>query len=212
MTLVAPGLYCEVSAADYSGRPALFLDRDGVVVEDTKYLGRPDDVKMIPGAASAIADCNRYRIPVVLVSNQSGIARGLYDWSDFHAVQQAIADALALAGARFDAVLACAYHESGKAALAIGNHAWRKPNPGMIVEAGRRMKLDLSRSWIVGDKASDLEAGRAAGLAGGILISSSDAAERDAARALGGERFIVETSNGIADAVARLIDARRLQP
>jgi D-glycero-D-manno-heptose 1,7-bisphosphate phosphatase len=212
MTLVEPGLYCAISDADHSGRPALFLDRDGVVVEDTQYLGRRDDVRLLPGAASAIARCNREGIPVVLVTNQSGIARGLYDWAGFHAVQRAIADALSAADARIDAVLACAYHESGTAALAIGDHSWRKPNPGMIVEAGRRMKLDLSRSWIVGDKASDLVAGRAAGLAGGILIARDAAGEADAAKALGEDRFRVETAQGIADAVARLLAERRLRP
>ena len=92
-----PGLWYEVYSGSQclAGRPALFLDRDGVVVEDTQYLGRAQDVRMLAGAGEAIARCNTLGIPVVLVSNQSGIARGLYDWSGFAAVQAAIASALA---------------------------------------------------------------------------------------------------------------------
>ena len=99
------GLWSEVFAGDFAGRPALFLDRDGVIVEDTHYLGRPEEMRMLAGAAAAIAQCNRLGIPVVLVSNQSGIARGLYDWKGFAAVQAALADALTSAGARLDARL-----------------------------------------------------------------------------------------------------------
>ena len=140
-----PGLWYEVYSGSQclTGRPALFLDRDGVIVEDTQYLGRAQDVRMLAGAGEAIARCNKRGIPVILVSNQSGIARGLYDWSGFAAVQAAIASALSQAGARLDAVFACAHHVDGKAPLNIADHPWRKPNPGMIIAAAERMKLTL---------------------------------------------------------------------
>ena len=205
------GLWYEISAGDFEGRPALFLDRDGVIVEDTHYLGRAEDMRMVTGAVEAIARCNRLGIPVVLVSNQSGIARGLYDWEGFHAVQAAISAALANAGARVDAVFACAYHTDGSAPLNIADHPWRKPNPGMIVAAGKRMKLDLSRSWIVGDRASDLAAGHAAHLEGGILLSPrEDGPEREAAIELKAERFIVDISGSLEDAVSLLFSRGRL--
>ena len=92
--LGADGLWSEIAAGDLAGRPALFLDRDGVIVEDTQYLGRAQDVRMLADASVAIARCNARGIPVIVVSNQSGIARGLYDWSGFAAVQAAIASAL----------------------------------------------------------------------------------------------------------------------
>lgn len=130
-----PGLWCDTGAADWALRPALFLDRDGVIVADTGYLGRAEDVRLLDGAAGAIARCNVLRIPVVVVTNQSGIARGYYDWRGFHAVQSALCAALDAAGARLDAVLACAYHADGKAPLRRAEHPWRKPNPGMIVAA-----------------------------------------------------------------------------
>jgi D-glycero-D-manno-heptose 1,7-bisphosphate phosphatase len=204
----ADGLWSEIAAGDFSGRPALFLDRDGVIVEDTHYLGRAQDVRMLAGAGEAIARCNKLGIAVIVVSNQSGIARGLYDWSGFAAVQSAIAGALAKDGARLDAVFACAHHADGKAPLNIADHPWRKPNAGMIVAAAERMRLDRARSWIAGDRASDLAAGRAAGLAGGVLISAgTDAAEGAEAAALRSATFAVEITPSLAEAVA-LLSAR----
>src|SRR5580700_1251058 len=85
-----PGLWCAIERATVRNRAALFLDRDGVVVADTRYLGRPQDLRMMEGAASAIARCNALNIPVVLVTNQSGISRGYYDWDGFRAVQAAL--------------------------------------------------------------------------------------------------------------------------
>jgi len=207
----ADGLWCDIAVGDFAGRPALFLDRDGVIVEDTHYLGRAADVRMLAGASEAIARCNRLGIPVVVISNQSGIARGLYDWTDFVAVQAAIVSALAESGARLDAVLACAHHGDGNAPLNVADHPWRKPNPGMIVAAAERMKLDLPQSWIAGDRASDLAAGRAAGLAGGILISPrAEDAERAAAMGLRGGEFAVDVAPSLADAVAVLLSRGRL--
>jgi D-glycero-D-manno-heptose 1,7-bisphosphate phosphatase len=200
------GLWSEVMPGNFTGRPALFLDRDGVIVEDTHYLGRPEDMRMVAGATAAIARCNGFGIPVVLVSNQSGIARGLYDWKGFAAVQAALATALKQDGARLDAVFACAHHADGQTPFNISDHPWRKPNPGMIVAAGERMKLDLSRSWIVGDRASDIAAGRAAHLAGGILVSARDPdPELQPAEALASKQFTVDIKASLADAVDFLL-------
>lgn len=199
------GLWCQIGAVDCAGRAALFLDRDGVIVADTHYLGHAEDLRMIANSAAAIARCNAMAIPVVVVTNQSGIARGYYDWQGFHAVQAALSAALAAAGAHLDAVLACAYHADGCAPLRVANHPWRKPNPGMIHAAAGRMNLDLSGSWIIGDKAHDLAAGMAAGLAGGTLLTADDR-ERQQASLLGSARFAVDTAANLADAVARLIE------
>src|SRR5580692_8265598 len=105
MTHGEAGLRCEIGARTFLGRSALFLDRDGVVVVDTDYLGRVEELQMIAGSAEAIARCNALGIPVVLVTNQSGIARGYYDWNGFESVQAAIAAELARAGGHLDAVL-----------------------------------------------------------------------------------------------------------
>ena len=206
------GLWCEITARDVAHRPALFLDRDGVLVEDTHYLGRAEDVRMLEGASAAVARCNRAGIPVVLVTNQSGIARRLYDWQGFHAVQAALSRALAKAGAHLDATLACAHHADGSAPFNIADHPWRKPSPGMILAAGSRMKLDLAHSWIVGDRAADIATGRAAHLAGGILISpQADDPDRQAARGLEAPDFIVEISASLEAAVSLLLAQGRLR-
>jgi D-glycero-D-manno-heptose 1,7-bisphosphate phosphatase len=203
------GLWCEIGKADWGQRPALFLDRDGVIIADTAYLGRAEDLRMFDGVAPAIARCNTLGIPVVVVTNQSGIARGYYDWDGFRAVQAALSAALAAAAAHLDAVLACAYHADGSGPLRVDRHPWRKPNPGMIIAAGRGMNLNLSRSWIVGDRVHDLAAGAAAGLAGGTLVAPDDG-ERERALQLASPQFIVETAANAAAALARLIDSRRL--
>ena len=142
-------------------RPALFLDRDGVIVEDPGYLSRASDLVLLPGAALIIAQANRQGIPVVEITNQSGIGRGYYGWNEFVEVEEALARALSAAGAALDGVLACPYQQA---------HPARKPQPGMFLAAERLLKLDLSRSWIVGDKMDDLQAGHNAGLRGGLHV------------------------------------------
>jgi len=197
------GLWCQIDTLGLEGRPALFLDRDGVVVSDTHYLGRAEEVRLIEGAGSAIARCNALGIPIVIVTNQSGIGRGYYDWNDFRDVQAAISVALTAVGAKFDAVLACAYHVDALEHFRIENHPWRKPNPGMILEAGKRMKLDLSRSWIVGDRIGDIAAGHAAGLSGGTLLTTD---HRPLAEqiAFDSRNFICNVATDLAEAVAAL--------
>lgn len=211
MTLVdGVGLWCEITGEDCSGRSAIFLDRDGVIVEDVDYLGRARDLRMIPGAAQAIARCNRLGIPIVLVSNQSGIGRGFYGWSDFEAVQAALVAALAKEGGHLDAVLACAYHADAQGPYRVADHSWRKPKPGMMREAAERMGLDLANSWMIGDRASDLAAGRAALLCGGVLVTSGQGKnERDEALALADQLFIVKISSSLADAVELPISLAR---
>jgi len=140
------------------------------------------------------------------VTNQSGIGRGYYDWSGFQAVQAAISAALAAAGGQFDAVLACAYHSDANDAYRIADHPWRKPKPGMILEAVRRMRLDPRRSWIIGDRADDIEAGQKAALAGGVIVLTGHGHnEQAAALCHASDRFAVETSPTLADASALLL-------
>ena len=197
-------MWCDIRRR-FDGVPALFLDRDGVIVEEVSYLDRPDKVRLIDGVATVNAEFNRRDIPVVLVTNQSGIGRGFYDWAAFAAVQDTIATALSARGAHVDAVLACAYHASANPPYDIVDHPWRKPRPGMILEAARRMDLVLARSWIDGDKADDLAAGRSADLAGGILVTTGHGAgEQVKARELAQTRFAVAIAPSLTQAVETL--------
>jgi D-glycero-D-manno-heptose 1,7-bisphosphate phosphatase len=209
MSLIDAGLWCEIGPGSFAKRSALFLDRDGVVVVDTNYLGQVDDLRMIAGSAAAIARCNTLGVPVVMVTNQSGIARGYYDWNGFAAVQAALYSELVHAGGHLDAVLACAYHRQGREPLRVADHPWRKPQPGMITMAAKRMDLDLSQSWIVGDHVSDLAAGCAASLAGGTLVAATES-ERQKAAVLPSARFTVAMAANLADAVTALIEQGRL--
>jgi len=178
--LVEPGLWVErIGTRSFpAGLPALFLDRDGTINVDTGYPDDPADVVLRDGIEPVIGAANRRGIPVIVVTNQSGVARGYFGWDTFASVNQRVLDLLGEKNATVDLVLACAYHEAGSGPLSIADHPMRKPNPGMLVEAGRRLGLDLKRSLIVGDKPADMEAGRRAGLMRGWLVDG-DASTMD---------------------------------
>lgn len=143
-------------------RRAAFLDRDGTIIEDAHYLGDPAGVRLLPGAAEAIRRLNRANIPVVLVTNQSGIGRGLFSEADFQATQARLRELLAGWGARIDAVYHCPHAPDTGCGC-------RKPNAGMFVQAAREHGLDLARSWYVGDRVRDVAAGVELG-GTGILV------------------------------------------
>ena len=200
----ADGIWCELHdsgrAASLAGRPALFIDRDGVLVEEVDFLRRPEDLRLHEGAAELIAAATAASFAVVVVTNQSGIGRGYLTWQDFAAVQRRLIAALKDHGVGLDMVIACPFHPEAEPPYRHADHPDRKPNPGMLLRAGRRLGLDLGGSWILGDRASDLAAGRAAGLAGGCLLATGYGArpgEREAAKALKSKDFEVEMAASI---------------
>jgi D-glycero-D-manno-heptose 1,7-bisphosphate phosphatase len=156
--------------------PVLFVDRDGVLIEDRGYVGSAADTQVYPEAADAVAAARALGYRVAIVTNQSGIARGFYDWNGFAAVQAAIDSALARAGTAVDAVFACAYHADGQAPYALADHSWRKPNPGMILEGLHRLNGIAARSVMVGDQPGDIAAARAAALGLAVLIERDKSA------------------------------------
>jgi D-glycero-D-manno-heptose 1,7-bisphosphate phosphatase len=201
-SLNAEGVWCEVLERPAAGRPALFLDRDGVVVQEVGYLHRIEEIRVIPGAAKVIAAANERSIPVIMVTNQSGIGRGHYGWAEFKSVQDAILVSLAAEGARIDAVYACAHHPEAKGFLSHPNHPARKPNPGMLLQAASDLAIDLKSSWLVGDKAADIEAAKRAGIAGGLQVATGHgSAERRLAATLASPSFKVRFGQSIADAM-----------
>jgi D-glycero-D-manno-heptose 1,7-bisphosphate phosphatase len=200
--LNSEGVWCQISQRPARDRPALFLDRDGAVVEETGYLCRVEDVVIIPGAAEVISVANRRGVPVVMVTNQSGIGRGHYSWTEFKSVQDAIVTSLAATHARIDAVYACAHHPEAQGFLAYPDHPARKPNPGMLLQAASDLALDLKASWLVGDKANDIEAAKRAGIAGALQVATGyGAAERQLAAKLASPNFEVRFGQSIADAM-----------
>ena len=139
-------------------RPAIFLDRDGTINVEVDYLHRLADFELIPGVTEAIKRFNIAGYAVVVVTNQSGIARGLYDLAAMQAVHDHLQALLAPRGAHVDAFFFCPHHPDF-----TGPCTCRKPAPGMLLVAAQELGLDLQRSWMIGDTAGDIDAGRAAG-------------------------------------------------
>ncbi len=204
------GLWASISAhAQRADKPVagLFLDRDGVINVDAHYLGRVEDVRLLDGAAQMIRRANQAHVPVIVVTNQSGIGRGYFDWDNFAAVQGEIMSQLNEHGAHWDAAYACAFHRDAKPPYDQDNHPARKPNPGMILRGADDLNIDLETSWIIGDKAGDLRAGKNAGLYGGIHVATHpEKAEAEAIRAheLMSEAFQVISTADVAAAMHRL--------
>jgi D-glycero-D-manno-heptose 1,7-bisphosphate phosphatase len=147
-------------------RPAAFLDRDGVINVDHGYTYKAEDLDFVPGAPAAIRRLNQAGFCVVVVTNQSGVARGYYGEDDvarFHAHMQR---ELGKSGARIDAFYTCPYLAEGTVPAYSVDHPDRKPGPGMILRALRQLPIDPSRSFMIGDKPSDMAAAAAAGIAG----------------------------------------------
>jgi D-glycero-D-manno-heptose 1,7-bisphosphate phosphatase len=163
-------------------RPAVFLDRDGTINQEVDHLSRVDEVALLPGVAGAIAKLNARGIPVIVITNQSGIGRGIFEWADFEAVMARLASLLAVEKARWDAAYAAAHHPQGNGEYEHPDHPDRKPNPGMLLRAAREHGLDLARSWMIGDKNIDLQAGRNAGCRV-VLVRTGYGARMDASLA-----------------------------
>jgi len=147
--------------------PALFLDRDGTLIEDPGYISSPDDVRMLPGIPDALRRFREAGHALVIVTNQSGIGRGLYGWRDYDSVAARLAELLLAEGIAIDMTLACGHAPEEGAAC-----GWRKPAPGMVLEAARLLALDLSRSIMAGDKLADIEAAHAAGIGRAVHVAS----------------------------------------
>jgi D-glycero-D-manno-heptose 1,7-bisphosphate phosphatase len=141
--------------------PAIFLDRDGTINVEKKYLYRIEDWEWVPRAPEAIRQLNQAGFKVVVVSNQAGIARGMYNHADVDNLHLYVSSELKKIGARIDAFYYCPHHPKYSAEH---DCYCRKPSPGLLIRAADELAIDLSRSWIIGDKLIDMEAGQAMGL------------------------------------------------
>lgn len=162
-------------ALGHAGRGVL-LDRDGTIIVDSGYVGSVNDVVFLDGAIEAIARLNAAGVPVAVVTNQAGVARGYYELEDVELVHKHMAAEMARGGAHVDAWFSCPYHPDGTVAPFARASADRKPGPGMAIAAAGALELDLARSWVVGDSACDVGLARAVG-ASPLLVGGSAAAE-----------------------------------
>jgi D,D-heptose 1,7-bisphosphate phosphatase len=151
---------------------AIFLDRDGTIIEDSGYTNHPDQVKLLDGVAEALVDLKALEYKLIVVSNQSGVARGIVTEQALGEIHNQLKQLLAIKGVNLDGIYYCPYHPDGIVAKYRKESELRKPNPGMLLTAAKEMDIDLKKSWTIGNSNRDIEAGYRAGCKT-ILINQS---------------------------------------
>ena len=144
-------------------KKAIFLDRDGTICEDSGYISSPDDVKLLPGAVDGLKMLMQADYLLIIVTNQSGIARGYFTEKELKAVNQRVTDILDKGGIKIDKIYYCPHHPDE-------NCRCRKPEPGMVLRAVTEFGLELKKCYIIGDSSRDIECGRRLGIRS-VLIS-----------------------------------------
>lgn len=155
-------------------RPAVFVDRDGTLMEDVPYLRDPAAIQLYPGVIDALKSLRKSGFSLVMITNQSGIGRGWIQWSEYEAVQRRLMELLR--PVTMEAVYVCPDPPEIPSSR-------RKPAPGMVLEAAHELQLDLDKSWFIGDKSSDIACAVAAGVAGIQVATGEGTAQRTTAAA-----------------------------
>ena len=180
-------------------RAAVFLDRDGTLIRDVNFIGRPEQVELIPGAADAVRRLNQARIPAIVITNQSGIARGYFTDADYERVRARVESLLQQSGARVDASYLCPHFPE-----ISGPCECRKPGTLLHKRAAQEHALDLEASWYIGDRLRDVIPAQELG-GHGILVPSDQTPMAELERAR--KEFIVEAS--LDAAVARAVESAK---
>ena len=145
-------------------RGALFLDRDGVIIKDINYINDPADVEIEKGLINLLSNAHKYRWPVIIVTNQSGISRGFYSWKEFFEVNKKMIELIGKPNP--------IYSIYANSHIKLNSSNWRKPNPFMLKEAAKKFGIDLKKSILVGDRISDLQAGNRGGVGNLIHVET----------------------------------------
>lgn len=159
-----------------SCKRAVFLDRDDTLIRDVRYLSDPALIEPLEGAFDAVKIINNLGLPAIVVTNQSGIARGLFDEERLASIHERLLDLFRENGARIDAIYYCPHHPDGVVERYRMECGCRKPAPGMLIRAGADFGLDLERCFLIGDKAHDIEAIHRVG-GTGILLGKDPGGE-----------------------------------
>jgi len=179
-------------------RAALFLDRDGVINVDHGYVFRQENFHFVEGIFELVAAAHQAGYLVVVVTNQAGIGRGYYSAADFHALSDWMRVRFVEHGGDIDAVYFCPFHPEHGVGKYQRESDCRKPAPGMLLQASMELDIDLSRSVLIGDKESDIQAGMAAGVGLNLLYSQEPYSKKN-----------VEALASLCDAIPRLSSSRR---
>ena len=182
-----------------TSRPAVFIDRDGTLTDEVGYVNHPSRLRLLPRSAEAIRRLNAAGVAAVVVTNQAGIARGYFSEKLLDEVHDVLRAQLAAAGARLDGLYACVHHPSEGEPPYRARCDCRKPHPGLLVRAAAELGLDLTRSTMVGDKASDLVPARTVGAGAVLVLTGYGRGEREYRR----ERFEADPDHVAGD----LLDA-----
>ena len=182
-----------------AARPAAFLDRDGTLIRDVNFIGRPEQVELIPGAAAAVRRLNQAGIPAVVITNQSGIARGYFSEADYERVHERLLALLAKEGARLDAAYHCPHHPDVGGACEC-----RKPGTLLYRRAIAEHSIDAAGSWYIGDRLRDVLPAHELG-GHGIMVPSDQTPMAELERAR--KEFVVEGS--LDAAVGRAVESAR---
>lgn len=161
------------------GHPAVFIDRDGTLNEEAGYVNHPHRLRLLPRSAEAIRRLNRSGLKAVMVTNQSGVARGYFSEEVLQAVNEALVGQLKAEGAYLDGLYVCLHHPTEGEPPYRARCDCRKPEPGLLRRAAADLGLDLPRSWMVGDKISDVLTGRRAGARSILVLTGYGLGERE---------------------------------
>jgi D-glycero-D-manno-heptose 1,7-bisphosphate phosphatase len=178
---------------------AVFLDRDGTINREVDYLSDPDDLELLPGAAAALRRLQEAGYLLCVVTNQSGVARGLFDEDRLLEIHRRLEELLGAEGVRLDWIRYCPHHPTEGRSGYRAQCSCRKPRPGMLLEAAAALQIDLDRSWCVGDSMRDVRAGELVGAMG--LLVRTGKGEEQAGRA----RRQVEVVDDLAAAADRIL-------
>lgn len=180
-----------------ASRPAVFFDRDGVLNIDVGYAHRPDQIEWMPGAMAAVRRLNEAGYLVFVVTNQAGIARGLYGPEDVEDLHRWMGERLAERGARVDDWRYCPYHPEHQAERFAAYAGWRKPEPGMLLDLMAHWPVQTAGSWLIGDRDTDVQAANAAGLPGHRYAGGD--LDGFVARLLAGDRAVMSGSGDVTE-------------
>ncbi len=168
----------------------LFFDRDGTLNTELDFLSRPEELQLIPNAARALREANEFGVKVFIFTNQSGIARGLFTETDLAAIHKRLLAMFAHEGARVDAIYFCPHHPDYGKTPYKKSCSCRKPKPGMLKKASKEHGIKLSKSFVIGDRCIDMQAGKAAGCQTALVLTGYGSVEREECLSAGNADFI----------------------